>query len=503
MKEKILENEYWYGTCVKYGLKMPLDTESECILDFRSNETPNQAMPLLVSSKGRFLWRKSGFQIAFHKGEMEFPDDTVLKAGYGNLKKAYLAAMKEYFPFHQITPSKTLFNKVIYNTWIEFTFHQNQKDILEYAKSILSHGMPAGVLMIDDGWAEYYGEWKFHSGKFADAKEMIAALHEMGFEVMLWICPYITPDTVAYRELVKRGLLIRQKDGETYITKWWNGCSAVLDMSNPQAREWLSEQLGALQDIGVDGFKFDGGDSIHYGNDNVAFQNLTPDEYSNLWAKFGEQFKFNEYRVTFGAGGYGLLQRLCDKDHSWGENGIASLIPDILLQGLTGHPFGCPDMIGGGEYVNFQEAEASSLDQELFIRHCEIACLMPAIQFSAAPFRVLSQENFQLILKSLEFRKQYLDVICHFVEMAAVTGEPVVRYMSYEYPEEPVEKLIDQFMVGDKLLVGPVYQKNCSGREIYVPRGQWKRGDEVIDSKGEKMYFESVLGCPLVFEKIG
>ncbi|BCJ98257.1 glycoside hydrolase family 31 protein [Anaerocolumna chitinilytica] len=502
MKERILENEYWYGTCVKYGLKMPFDAESECVLDFRSNETPNQAMPFLVSSKGRFLWRKSGFQITFQKGEMEFPDDVILKAGFGNLKSAYLSAMKEYFPFHQITPSKALFNKVIYNTWIEFTFYQNQKDILEYAKSILDSGMPAGVLMIDDGWAEYYGDWKFHSGKFPDAKEMIDSLHEMGFEVMVWMCPYITPDTVAYREAVKRDILIKRPDGEAYIAKWWNGYSAVLDMSNPMAQDWLSEQLHELQEIGVNGFKFDGGDSLYYREDNVTYEKLSPDEHSNLWARYGEQFEFNEFRVSFGAGGYGLLQRLCDKDHSWGDNGIASLIPDILLQGLTGHPFGCPDMIGGGEYVNFQEAAKNNLDQELFIRHCEIACLMPAIQFSAAPFRVLSEENFKRILKSLEYRKQYLDIICHFTDLAAVTGEPVIRYMSYEYPEESVEKVIDQFMIGDRLLVAPIYQKGCAGREVYIPRGKWKNGNETIVSKGEKLYYESLPGCPLVFEKI-
>ena len=304
MKERILENEYWYGTCVKYGLKMPFDAESECVLDFRSNETPNQAMPFLVSSKGRFLWRKSGFQITFQKGEMEFPDDVVLKAGFGNLKSAYLSAMKEYFPFHQITPSKALFNKVIYNTWIEFTFYQNQKDILEYAKSILNSGMPAGVLMIDDGWAEYYGDWKFHSGKFPDAKEMIDSLHEIGFEVMVWMCPYITPDTVAYREAVKRDILIKRLDGEAYIAKWWNGYSAVLDMSNPMAQDWLSEQLHELQEIGVNGFKFDGGDSLYYREDNVTYEKLSPDEHSNLWARYGEQFEFNEFRVSFGAGGY-------------------------------------------------------------------------------------------------------------------------------------------------------------------------------------------------------
>jgi alpha-glucosidase (family GH31 glycosyl hydrolase) len=501
MKERILENEYWFGICVKYGLKMPLHAESECVIDYSFNETPNQAMPLLVSSKGRYLWRKTGFKITFHHGEMEFPDDTTFQSGYGNLKGAYLSAMHTYFPFHKITPAKKLFNKVIYNTWIELTFNQNQKDILEYAQNILKSGMPAGVLMIDDGWSENYGEWKFHGGKFPDSRKMIESLHKMGFEVMLWVCPYITADTVAYRDALKKDILIKQENGEPYIVKWWNGYSAVLDLSNQYAQEWLSEQLKELQSIGVDGFKFDGGDSVYYKEDNMTALNVTPDEHSNLWAKFGEQFEYNEYRAAFCAGGYGLLQRLCDKEHSWGDNGLLSLIPDILLQGLTGHPFGCPDMIGGGEYLNFQEASETNLDQELFIRHCEIACLMPAIQFSAAPFRVLSEENFKIILRSLEFREKYIEIIMQYIDLAARTGEPVIRYLSYEFPEEPVEMITDQFMLGDRLLVAPVYLKDCTGREVYLPKGNWKFGNETVISKGEKIYRESVPGCPLVFER--
>ncbi len=502
MKEQILENEYWYGACVKYGLNMPLYEKSECTLDFSSNRTPNQAMPLLVSSKGRFLWRNKGFQITFHNGEMEFPDDVILKAGYDNLRGAYLSAMLEYFPFHQKMPSEKLFHKIIYCTWIEFTFGQNQKDILEYAKNILAHGMPAGVLMIDDGWFENYGSWKFHGGKFPDAKAMIECLHQMGFEVMLWICPYITADTVTYRDAVRKDILVKQENGEPYIVKWWNGYSAVLDISNQRAQEWLGGQLKELQELGVDGFKFDGGDSAHFKEDNITALNITPDEYSNLWAGFGEQFEFNEYRASVGAGGYGLLQRLCDKDHSWGDNGINSLIPDTLLQGLTGHPFCCPDMIGGGEYMNFQEQENGNLDQELFVRHCEIACFMPAIQFSAAPFRVLDEDNFNAIMRSLEFREKYIDTIMELVVSAARTGEPVIRYMSYQFPEEPVERIIDQFMLGDRLLVAPVHQKNCSGREVYLPKGSWKYENEVLESKGEQRYMSSVPGCPLVFAKI-
>ena len=197
------------------------------------------------------------------------------------------------------------------------------------------------------------------------------------------------------------------------------------------------------------------------------------------------------------------MQRLCDKEHSWGENGVASLVPDMLLQGLTGHPYGCPDMIGGGEYLNFQDVAESGLDEELFVRHCEIACLMPAMQFSAAPFRVLGEESFSCIKKSIKVREQYLPYLMEQLEDTKETGEPIVRYMEYEFPGEGMETVVDQFMLGSRYLVAPVYEKGVQGREVYLPKGTWARNGKEIISQGEKMYCESQPGIPVIFEKIG
>lgn len=502
MEIKFLENEFWYGSCVKYGVKMPFTMETKEVVDFTINRTPNQAMPLLLSTKGRVIWRDRGYKIEFDKGKILVPDDCTLEVGGNNLKEGYLYAMRKYFPFRDKTPARELFEKVVYNSWIELTFYQNEKDILKYVRKIVDSGMEIGVLMIDDGWAEYYGDWRFHNGKFPNPKEMLEEIKKLGFRVMVWVCPFITPDSVKFRECQKKGLLVKNSKGETLITRWWNGYSAVLDFSNPETSIWLGAQLDELQKLGVDGFKFDAGDSIYYNMDDINFGNITPDEQSKLWAEFGEKYPFNEYRVTFKAGGYALMQRLCDKAHSWGVDGVASLIPDTLLQGLTGHPYGSPDMIGGGEYLNFIDMNEERLDQELFVRHSEIACLMPAMQFSAAPYRVLNKENFEAILNSIEVRKKYIGYLLELLDNVPITGEPIVRYMAYEFPNDKVEEIIDQFMLGQKYLVAPVYEKNREGREVYLPQGKWLYKNEELISKGEKRYFKSDLGIPVILERI-
>ncbi len=109
------------------------------------------------------------------------------------LKDAYMDASQLFFPPSGRWPDSLLVKAPQYNLWIELMYNPNQKDVLNYAKQVLANGMPAGVLMIDDNWSNYYGHFDFDREKFPDAKALTDELHGMGFKVMLWICPFISP----------------------------------------------------------------------------------------------------------------------------------------------------------------------------------------------------------------------------------------------------------------------------------------------------------------------
>lgn len=497
-KIRIMEGEYWYGGFVHGSKDRPFHGKSSLELDLTTNGTPNQAAPLLLSSKGRSLWGKEGFCIRVQDGEMALSGSAELLEGSHNLRGAYLEAMKRYFPFREIHLSDRFFTAPVYNSWIELTFYQNEKDILRYADDILQNGFAPGVLMIDDGWSDYYGKWSFNRERFPNAENMISRLHELGFALMLWICPFITPDTLPYREAKDKGYLILNEDGSVLITEWWNGYSAALDLSNPKAADWLGVQLNRLIDLGVDGFKLDAGDCYYYRRNQRTFGNVTPEEMSRLWCEFGEQFAYNEFRAAWCAGGMSLMQRLCDKPHSWEADGIPALLPDTLAQGILGMPFGSPDMIGGGEYLNFQE-NSTNLDQELFVRHSEIAALMPVMQFSAAPWRVLDQEHLAQIMKTVKIREENLDYLMCVLEESKRTGEPVVRYMEYEFPGQGLETVTDQFMLGARLLVAPGYEKGKRQRTVIVPAGNWELCGEAIQSGTHTL--DSLPGEPIMIWK--
>ena len=65
------------------------------------------------------------------------------------------------------------------------------------------------------------------------------------------------------------------------IIKWWNGYSAVLDLTNPAAVQWFNSELDRLvNEFGVDGFKLDAGDPKFYPADALSKEPVTPNRQS-------------------------------------------------------------------------------------------------------------------------------------------------------------------------------------------------------------------------------
>jgi alpha-glucosidase (family GH31 glycosyl hydrolase) len=471
---KMSANVCWWAGIIEDGFKMPL-TDGYHINTWGDNDQ-NQVQPLLLSSQGNTVWSQEPFTIRCQAGKLlvESESGLIFRHKSGNtLRSAFLYASSMYFPASGKTPDELLFSHPQYNTWIELMHNQNQAGILKYARGIMDHGFPPGVLMIDDGWQQNYGEWKFDRKKISNPESMIDKLHADGFKVMLWVCPFINPDCDVYRVLAKQGLLLKDDTGKPAIVKWWDGVGALLDFTNHKAVDWFRSQLNYLQaTYHVDGFKFDGGDSSFYRGATTA-QPTSPNAQTELYGKIGLNYPFNEYRAMWKMGGQPLDERLSDKTQSWTD--LRKLIPDMILEGLMGYPFSCPDMIGGGEFTSFLAGK--SIDQELLVRSAQCQALMPMMQFSVAPWRVLDKVHLGAVRKAVRVREEHVSYILNLVKHAASSDEPVVRSMEYEYPHQGYARVADQFMLGNKILVAPVLDEGATNREVIFPKGLWKGFD--------------------------
>ena len=488
----LLPGEYWFGGVVRHGYQMPFG-DSEYRYRLNGNLAGNQGCPLLVSTCGRYVWSEEPFSFEFKEKRLRIEEAAGpirLGEGHGNLRGAYLAACGKFFPPSGQWPDELAFLAPQYNAWIEVKWEPTQEKIIRYAQAILDHGWPAGVLMIDDNWFRNNGNWKFPRDRFSDPRGMADWLHERGFKLVVWISPFIAPDTYTYRLLNQKKYFIYDAKGEPVIRRWWNGYSALLDLSNPAAADWFVEQLDSLvRDCGVDGFKFDGGDAFYYLPDDVTARPISPNGQCEAFARIGLRYRLSEYRACWKLGGQALIQRVRDKGHRWGTDGMGDLLPTGLAQGLMGYPFTCPDMVGGGLVGDF--GPGSSVDPELFLRYAQCSALFPIIQFSTMPWRVLDERSpsrresrlggldqyQQWCMEIVRLRKEVGPEILSLAKHAARTGEPIMRHMAYVFPQAGLERVMDQFMLGDDILVAPVLQQAARQRAISFPSGEW-RGDD-------------------------
>ena len=488
---RMQDGECWWGLASGKGRNMPYTAKTDMKLDLFATGYGNQTASLLISDRGRLVWCDEQVKATIKDGSIMLESRgapiTCTDAG-GGLKGAFLAASARYFPPSGRIPDAMFFERPQYNTWVELTYNQNEKDILAYAQSMLENGLPPGVLMIDDTWQFGYGTWEFDPRRFRDPKAMCDRLHAMGFKVMLWVCPWVSMDSPAYREIISgrrpmelevtqpKGGFYLGKDGTPAPSTWWNGKSALLDFTHPNARRWFRRELDRLQhDYGVDGFKFDGGE-MHYYNQGLRAHdaNVSGGRQSQLYSRFAVEYPVSEYRCAWQMGGQPIVERLYDKGHKWSE--LQSLVPDMIAAGLLGHSFVCPDMAGGGSWTAF--LPGAPFDAELFVRSVQVHALCGMMQLSASPWRVLKDATHrQLVRDAVALRQKFASRFLELAKACAKSGEPMIRSLEYQFPGNGWQGVNDEFVMGDFLVVAPQCVKGAVTREAAIPPGRWRADD--------------------------
>ncbi len=508
----MLEGECFFGGTSENGIYAPFDKNTKISNDFRV-ESENQTMPMFISNKGRVIWSEEPFFCEIADGEirLEGEDITIEELG-GNLPEAYRAAQAKHFPPHGEAVPCEFFMYPQYNTWMQHTYYPNEEKVLKYAEEIIANGFTPGIFIIDEGWQKEYGLWEFDPIKFPNPERLIKRLHDMGFIVMLWVTPSVRPDGINYVKLTSsfynpegyKKVLFRNEAGKVVLTRWWNGYSATFDFTHPEDCKILDAQLERLMALGVDGFKFDGARLCHYTDfeaiNGPVDKSHTPAERNIAWNEFGRKYRFHEFKDTFRGGGARGIQRTSDRNHSWDNNGLNTLIPNAILQGLLGHPYICPDMIGGGSWVH--RDYHYPIDEELFVRMAQCSAYFPMMQFSWAPWEAVSAENLAHIKHAEELHVEFAPKMAKLVDDAYRTGEPILRSLAYNYPDDGYEYVKDQFMLGDSILVAPVVVKGESVKRVHLPSGKWRDASGKIYEGGAVLEYPVDISSIPYFEKV-
>ncbi|WP_027345842.1 TIM-barrel domain-containing protein [Hamadaea tsunoensis] len=437
-------------------------------------------VPFYQSSRGYGVVVDSGLPIEFDFGastqsvtQVVVPDDLLDYYVLAGPTPGDVLGRFDRLTGKPVTPPKWAFG-----SWISSGFFvDTQQAVLERARTIRDHGIPCDVLHLDTYW-QPDGKWselRWNDETFPDPDGMLAELAGMGFRVCVWMNSYLSVNSDRFTEAADRGFLLKNPAGEAYVVDSWHGSfpqGGIVDFTNPDATAWFQDLLRPIARQGVQVFKTDFAEGVPA--DAVAFNGMTGTELHNVYALlFNDAVSAVTREVHGHSMVWGRSSYLGGQRHAaqWGGDtmctyeALASSMNGGLAHGLSGVPFWSHDTGGF----------CGTPTDDLFLRWAQFGALSPLLRFhgttSREPWKFPAVEA--AVIEALELRYRLLPYIYTAALRSGETGEPVMRALMVDSPDDPFAWRAEHaYRLGPDLLVAPMISADQE-RDLYLPEGQW------------------------------
>jgi alpha-glucosidase len=367
--------------------------------------------------------------------------------------------------------------------WFEYT----QDAVEAIAQRHRDNDIPCDAIWLDIEYMDGYRVFTWDNERFPDPPDMLKRLDAQGFRVITIIDPGVKfdPGYWVFDQAVKRDVLCRTEGGDLYIGQVWPGNTAFPDFVTEEARTWWGELNAAHVLSGLAGIWNDMNEPAT-GNISSIPMRFGRGEYSH-------QRYHNQYALLMAMGTTaGLLDAMPDRRTfvlsragfagiqryaaNWmGDN--QSRWDHLWLSIAMGAGFG----ISGQAFVGADIGGfAGNSNAELFLRWMQYGTLTPFcrnhseignVDQYAWAFGDIIQDHVRTAIK-LRYRLLPYLYAC-FLE-ASETGAPVQRPLVFDHQyDATVRDIDDQYLLGTDLLIAPVTRPGVTGRQVYLPAGDW------------------------------
>ncbi|MEK5477220.1 alpha-xylosidase [Paenibacillus sp. FSL R5-0407] len=393
-----------------------------------------------------------------------------------------------------------------FGLWLttSFTTDYDEATVNSFVDGMAERDLPLHVFHFDCFWMRefHWTDFKWDERVFPDPVGMLKRLKEKGLKICVWINPYIGQRSRLFEEGKQNGYLVKKPNGDVWQWNLWQPGMALVDFTNPEACEWYAGYLRELVDMGVDSFKTDFGERIptdvvyHDGSDPVKMHNY----YTYLYNKV----VFEVLEEKLGKNEAALFARSATVGGQkfpvhWGGDcyadyeSMAESLRGGLSLGLSGFGFWSHD-IGGFENTAPVHVFKRWLAFGLMSSHSRL--------HGSSSYRVPWAYDDEAVDVTRFFTKLKCSLMPYLFDTAVYAtekGVPTMRAMFLEFPNDPATETLDrQYMLGDSLLVAPVFSE--TGEVTYfLPEGTWTHlltGKTVEGGKWQKETYD-FFGLPL------
>ncbi len=376
------------------------------------------------------------------------------------------------------------------------------------------NGIPSSVMWVEDwiggedeGITGYHLNyvWFADEERWPNLEGLIGDLRADGFEFLGYFNSFVRKNSRLWQEGLDGDFLIKNDAGEPYefIDPIFEDASLV-DLTNPEARNWLKSYQHQAVELGMRGWMADFGEWLPY--DAVLSDGRRGSQVHNLYPLMWQEANLENLTealpdgdFTFfarsgfawtGGGTAGLAPVVWagDQNTTWDDSdGIKTVVSIGVNLGMSGVGIFAHDIAGYTSAVN------PTTTRELFWRWTEMGAFTPVMRTHHG---AMDLENWSLDRDeetlahwkryAIEHTLLYPYLMSLGVE-ASQTGVPMFRHMVLEFPkDEAAARLKLQYMLGPSLLVAPVMDEGAQEVEVYLPEGRWVSwwGGEGLEGPG-------------------
>ena len=383
-------------------------------------------------------------------------------------------------------------------------------------------GIPLDCVYLDIDYMERYKDFTVDAQRFPRFADFAAEMKAQGIHLVPIIDAAVKVEDGydVYEEGVKNGYFCTNQDGTPFVAGVWPGRVHFPDMLNPEARAWFGSQYKVLLDQGIEGFWNDMNEpAIFYAEERLkktfaqiekySKQNLDISSFGAFTGMVAElSNNENDYKLFYHNTKQGRMRH--DKVHNlFGYNmtraageAFERLEPDkrILIYSRSAcigmHRYGgiwtgdnhswwshillalhmmpslnmCGFLYEGPDIGGF----GSNTTEDLVLRWYGLGIFSPLLRNHSAngtrrqePYRFKNKAAFAGIL---QLRYLLLPYIYSEYMKAALHDGMYCMPLAFAFPEDDFARRVeDEVMIGESLLIAPVYEQNARGRYVYLP----------------------------------
>lgn len=411
-------------------------------------------------------------------------------------------------------------------------------EIRDVVKKHRELGIPLDSVYLDIDYMERYKDFTLNDETFPDFAEFNKEMKEQNIHLVPIIDAGVKQEEgyPVYEEGLEKGYFCKKEDGTPFVAAVWPGKALFPDMLNKEARDWFGDQYKFLLDQGVEGFWNDMNEpAIFYTEDrlkdvlekldtfkgknldlnrfweftglvsglsnnvedykmfyhNINGEKVRHDRVHNLFGynmtrAAGEAFERLEPEkriLMFSRSSYVGMHRyggIWQGDNkSWWSHILLNLkmMPSLNM---------CGFIYTGADLGGF----GSDTTEDLVLRWLALGIFTPLMRnHSAMGTRVQEVyrfENMDGFRHIIGLRYRFLPYLYSEYMKAVLRDEMMFRPLAFDYPQDThAVNVEDQLLLGDGLMIAPVYEQNAEGRYVYLPE-KMKMVRFKVDGKTEE-----------------